>query len=97
MWKVYKIANGKTVEAGLKNEAEAEEWIEVKKSGRDDLFAIEEMDDDEIEEWEKLKLEDGFALDDDEDDDEDVFDDDEDADDEEEGFVRIIDDIDEMD
>ena len=51
IWKVYNIQSGKVVAAGFDNEDEASDWLEKKRSGSEDNYAVEEMDHDEEAAW----------------------------------------------
>lgn len=58
MWKIYSISSGKILNAGFASEDAALAWLE-RKSIDDDDYVVEEMEDDEQEEWlEALERED---------------------------------------
>lgn len=50
-WKVYHVDTGKVVKAGFENEDEAKEWLEAREADLEDVYMIEEMDQDEYDEW----------------------------------------------
>ena len=51
MWKVYNVESGKILKGGFENEDLAKEWYDEKIGDRADLFLIDEMDQDEVDEW----------------------------------------------
>lgn len=51
VWKVYNIATGRIAKAGFDSEDQAKDWLERRKELADDEFDIDEMDDEEEEEF----------------------------------------------
>lgn len=51
MWKVYNIHTDKIIKAGFKNEDEAKEWVETRDFLSKDDYMVDEMDQDEEDEW----------------------------------------------
>lgn len=58
MWKIYSISSGKILNAGFASEDAALAWMD-RKNIDDDDYVVDEMEDDEEDEWlEALELED---------------------------------------
>ncbi len=51
LWKVYNIETGKILKAGFESQDDANDWLEERAEKLADEHVVEEMDADEIEEW----------------------------------------------
>jgi hypothetical protein len=82
LWKVYNIETGKILKAGFDNEDDAKDWLEERAEKLADEHVVEEMDADEIDEWNEENKEDDVEAKVKEDDEEFADDDDEEESDE---------------
>ncbi len=57
LWKVYNIETGKILKAGFDNEDDAKDWLEERAEKLADEHVVEEMDADEIDEWNEANAE----------------------------------------
>ena len=55
LWKVYNIETGKVLKAGFESEDDAKDWLEERSENLADEYVVEEMDTDELEEWQEEK------------------------------------------
>ena len=60
LWKVYHIDTGKIIKAGFDNEDEAKDWLEARSEDLEDIYEVEAMDDDEVDEWNELQESDDY-------------------------------------
>jgi hypothetical protein len=51
LWKVYNIETGKIMKAGFEAEDDAKDWLEERFEDLADEYAVEEMDQDEEDDW----------------------------------------------
>lgn len=63
-WKVYHVDTGKIVKAGFETEDEAKDWLEAREEDLEDVYMIEEMDQDEVDEWAESQEKDDYEDDD---------------------------------
>lgn len=61
VWKVFEIESGKIIKAGFANEDQASRWLLKKTSLAHGDFEVEEMDDDEWDEYQESSDEDEEA------------------------------------
>ncbi len=105
LWKVYNIETGKIMKAGFESEDDAKDWVDTRFEDLADEYAVEEMDQDEEDDWREANEEDSDevvaapAVEDDveyeADDDEYLDEDDEESD--EESLDEVFDDEDDED
>lgn len=67
LWKVFNIQTGKILRAGFASEDEAKEWLELKSDALQDNYEVDDMDPDEVEEWQE-----GLEADDEDDEEEEL-------------------------
>ena len=101
LWKVYNIETGKIMKAGFESEDDAKDWLEERYEDLADEYAVEEMDQDEEDDWRDANDEDNdevvaapAAEDEIEYGDDDEFLDDDEEDSDEESLDEVFDDDD---
>lgn len=57
MWKVFNIQSGKVTKLGFSNEEAGRAWLDRYRDGRQENYDLEEMDPDELAEWDARKAE----------------------------------------
>ncbi len=62
MWKVFNIQSGKVTKLGFQTEEAGRAWLDRHRDGRQDNYDLEEMDPDELAEWDARKNENEEAL-----------------------------------
>ncbi len=93
LWKVYNIETGKILKAGFDNEDDAKDWLEERAEKLADEHVVEEMDADEIDEWNEANAEDEEEeVAKEEEEDEDEFDDEEEEDSDETSLDELYED-----
>ena len=55
VWKIYHIQSGSLVRAGFESEEDAREWLDENSSAENSAFEVEEMDEDEWQEYLETK------------------------------------------
>jgi hypothetical protein len=58
LWKVYNIETGKIMKAGFESEDDAKDWVDTRFEDLADEYAVEEMDQDEEDDWREANEED---------------------------------------
>jgi hypothetical protein len=104
LWKVYNIETGKIMKAGFESEDDAKDWLEERFEDLADEYAVEEMDQDEEDDWREANEDDEDAVaspvaDDDVDyaDDDDEYLDEDDEESDEESLDEVFEDEDDED